>query len=132
MTRYLLLILFVAMTALSAEEVSTLSPASDQTRTVTFNKDVLPILENNCQSCHRPGGIGPMSLLTYENSRPWAKAIKTAVVSKKMPPWFADPHYGEFRNAPKLSESDIKTLVAWADSGSSEGSAADKTSVSPE
>jgi hypothetical protein len=132
MTRYLVLVLLTAMTALSAEEVSTLLPGSDQTRAVTFNKDVLPILENNCQSCHRPGGIGPMSLLTYDSARPWAKAIKTAVVTRKMPPWLADPHYGEFRNAPKLSESDIRTLVAWADGGSSEGSAADKPSISRE
>jgi len=132
MTRYLVIVLLTAMTALSAEEVSTHMPGSDQSRAVTFNKDVLPILENNCQGCHRPGGIGPMSLLTYENTRPWAKAIKTAVVTKKMPPWFADPHYGDFRNAPKLSESDIQTLVAWADSGSSEGSAAAKTSNSTE
>ena len=57
----------------------------------TFNKDVLPILQKNCQSCHRPGQIAPMSLLTYENVRPWAKAMKVAVVSRKMPPWFADP-----------------------------------------
>jgi len=73
-----------------------------------------------------------MSLLTYETTRPWAKAIKTAVVSKKMPPWFADSHYGDFRNAPKLTATDIKTLVAWADSGSSEGAAADKTSAAPQ
>jgi len=132
MTRYLVLVLLTAMTALSAEEVSTPSTKADQSTLVTFNKDVLPILENNCQSCHRPGGIGPMSLLTYETTRPWAKAIKTAVVSKKMPPWFADSHYGDFRNSPKLTPADIKTLVAWADSGSSEGSAADKSSVTPE
>ena len=58
--------------------------------TVTFTKDVLPILQENCQSCHRPGQIAPMSLLTYKDARPWAKAIKTAVATRKMPPWFAD------------------------------------------
>jgi hypothetical protein len=52
---------------------------------------VLPVLQKNCQTCHRPGEIGPMPLLTYEGVRPWAKAIKAAVLSKKMPPWFADP-----------------------------------------
>ena len=57
----------------------------------TFNKDVLPILQKNCQSCHRPGQIAPMSFLTYKDARPWAKAMKAAVLSKKMPPWFADP-----------------------------------------
>ena len=57
----------------------------------TFEKDVLPILQKHCQECHRPGEIAPFSLLTYESARPWAKAIKTAVVTEKMPPWFADP-----------------------------------------
>ncbi len=66
---------------------------------VTFNKDVLPILQKNCrQSCHRPGEIGPMPLLTYDGVRPWAKAIKAAALTRKMPPWFADrplrPLYG--------------------------------------
>src|SRR5262245_35545329 len=63
---------------------------------VTFNKDVLPILQKNCQSCHRPGQIAPMSFLTYQDARPWAKAMKAAVVTKKMPPWFADPQFGHF------------------------------------
>jgi len=58
-----------------------------------------------------------MSFLTYQSTRPWAKAIKEAVLSKKMPPWFADPHYGDFRNQPTLTESEVKTLVAWADNG---------------
>ena len=69
----------------------------------TFYKDVLPVLQANCQTCHRPGEVAPMSLLTYEQARPWAKAIKTAVASKKMPPWFADPAYGHFSNERRLS-----------------------------
>src|SRR5881296_2055490 len=81
---------------------------------ITFNKDVLPILQKNCQTCHRPGEIGPMSFLTYESTRPWAKAMKEAVLSKKMPPWFADPQYGDFRNKPTLTEAEIKKLAAWA------------------
>jgi hypothetical protein len=88
---------------------------------VTFNKDVLPILQKDCQVCHRPGGAGPMSFLTYESTRPWAKAIKEKVVGREMPPWFADPRYGEFRNAPKLTAADIKTLGEWSDSGAPEG-----------
>ena len=67
-------------------------------RVVTFYKDVVPILQKNCQTCHRPGQIAPMSLLTYKEARPWAKAMKAAVVSRKMPPWFADPRYGHFNN----------------------------------
>ena len=76
---------------------------------VTFNKDVLPILQKNCQSCHRPGEVAPMSLLTYQDARPWAKAIKAAVVTRKMPPWFADPNYGHFANDRTLSQADIDT-----------------------
>jgi len=125
MTRVLVFGLLVAITALGTEVPS--APVSpDQTNLVTFNKDVLPILKTNCQTCHRPGGIAPMSLLTYENARPWAKAIKAAVLSKMMPPWFADPHYGKFRNAPKLTDADRQTLAAWVDSGAREGNAADK------
>jgi mono/diheme cytochrome c family protein len=93
---------------------------------VTFNKNVLPVLEKNCQSCHRPGEIAPMSLLTYTDARPWAKSIKAAVLTKKMPPWFADPAYGHFANDRTLSQADIDTLVAWADNGAPEGDAKDK------
>lgn len=93
---------------------------------VTFNKDVLPILQRDCQVCHRPGEIGPMPFLTYEGTRPWAKAIKAAVSSKKMPPWFADPKYGHFTNEKHLSDKDIATLSTWADNGALEGDAKDK------
>ena len=77
---------------------------------VTFYKDVLPVLQKNCQTCHRPGEAAPMSFLTYETARPWAKGIKTAVVTKKMPPWYADPHYGKFANDRSLSQNEIDTL----------------------
>ncbi|HWY88992.1 MAG TPA: cytochrome c, partial [Gemmataceae bacterium] len=100
--------------------------AATTTSQVTFNKDVLPILQKDCQSCHRPGEIGPMPLLTYEGTRPWAKAIKEAVLTQKMPPWFADPRYGHFANDRRLSEADIKTVAAWVDAGAPEGEAKDK------
>jgi hypothetical protein len=93
---------------------------------VTFNRDVLPILQKNCQTCHHSGGVAPMSFQTYETTRPWAKAMKAAVLNKQMPPWFADARYGDFRNAPNLTQSDVKTLAAWADTGASEGSPTDK------
>jgi hypothetical protein len=95
------------------------------TPSVTFNKDVLPIFENRCQECHRPGEIGPMPLLTYQETRPWAKAIRQAVVTKKMPPWFADPHYGKFSNDRSLTQSEIDTLIAWVDAGAPEGNPKD-------
>src|SRR6478672_3778372 len=128
MKRFLVFVLFAAATALGSQ-VSTAPVPSDQSAPVTFNKDVLPILQNNCQMCHRPGEVAPMSFLTYESTRPWARAIKAAVLSRKMPPWFADPHYGGFRNAPRLTQADINTLAAWADSGAREGDAADKPST---
>jgi hypothetical protein len=83
----------------------------------TFTKDAAAILQRNCQPCHRPGEAAPFSLLTYEQARPWAKAIKSAVLTKKMPPWFADAAFGKFANDASLSHSDIDTLVAWVDSG---------------
>jgi hypothetical protein len=95
--------------------------ASEQTAPVTFNKDVLPILQNNCQSCHRPGQVAPMALISYKETRPWAKAIKTAVTTRQMPPWFADPKYGHFSNDRSLKQSEIDTLVKWADTGAAEG-----------
>ena len=91
----------------------------------TFYKDVLPVLQRNCQGCHRPGEAAPMSFLTYESTRPWAKAIKGAVATKKMPPWFADPSHGKFANDRTLSTTEINTLVAWADNGAKEGNPKD-------
>jgi hypothetical protein len=96
------------------------------TTTVTFNKDVLPILQENCQTCHRPGEIAPMSFVTYAEARPWAKAMKAAVVSRQMPPWFADPGYGHFANDKRLSDAEVATIAAWADGGAVEGNAKDK------
>ncbi len=87
----------------------------------TFYHDVLPILEKNCQSCHRPGEIGPMALETYQQARPWAKAIRQAVLTRKMPPWFADRTVGKFANDRSLSDADIATLVYWVDTGTTEG-----------
>ncbi|HWZ43839.1 MAG TPA: cytochrome c [Candidatus Saccharimonadales bacterium] len=87
----------------------------------TFYKDVLPILQKNCQSCHRAGEVAPMSLMTYEEARPWAISIKSAILTKKMPPWYADPQYGHFSNERKLSPEAIKTLVTWVNGGAQAG-----------
>jgi hypothetical protein len=122
MSRFLVSVLLTAMRAQAPRP----SVPADQGPLVSFNMDVLPVLQKNCQSCHRPDGIAPMSFLTYESTRPWAKAIKGAVLNRQMPPWFADPHYAEFRNAPKLTQSDVDALTAWADTGAHEGGAADK------
>src|SRR6476646_4716076 len=99
-----------------------------QSSKATFTKDGAPILQLHCQACHRPGEAAPFSLLTYEQARPWAKAIKYAVLEKKMPPWFADPEVGKFSNDATLSESDVRTLVAWVDAGAPSGAAKDMPS----
>ena len=99
--------------------------ASGATGSVTFSKDVAPILQKNCQGCHRPGEAAPMSLRTYQEARPWAKAMKQAVLAKKMPPWFADAQYGHFRNDRSLPQKDIDTLVSWVDAGAPEGNPKD-------
>ncbi|MEO8026846.1 MAG: thiol-disulfide isomerase [Bryobacteraceae bacterium] len=87
----------------------------------TFSKDVAPILQKRCQQCHRPGEVAPMPFLTYQQTRPWAKAIRSAVLSGKMPPWFADPHFGKFSNDLSLVQREIDTLVKWIDGGAPEG-----------
>src|SRR5258705_1035110 len=94
----------------------------------TFTKDVAPILQLNCQGCHRPGEAAPFSLVTYEQARPWAKAMKEAVLLRKMPPWFADRHNGKFSNDRSLSQKEIDTLVTWADAGAPQGDPKDMPS----
>ncbi len=91
----------------------------------TFAKDVAPILYKNCVSCHRPGEIGPMSFINYRDVRPWAKSIREKVAAGAMPPWFADPHYGKFRNDRRLSQKDVDTIVQWANAGARQGNPAD-------
>ncbi len=101
------------------------APPASSLLAVTFTRDVAPVLQKNCQGCHRPGEAAPFSLLTYQEARPWAKAMKEAVLMKKMPPWFADPHYGKFSNDRSLSQKEVDTLVAWADEGAPQGDAKD-------
>jgi hypothetical protein len=91
----------------------------------TFSKEVAPIFFARCAGCHRPNDIAPMSLLDYRSARPWAKAIREAVMTRKMPPWFADPHFGSFANDARLSESEMETIKAWVDGGAAEGNLKD-------
>ena len=94
---------------------------------VTFTKDVAPIVQQHCQECHRPNGIAPMPLLSYQDARPWAKAMKQRVASHMMPPWFIDPGVGitDFKNFGGLSEDEIATIVNWADAGAPQGNPSD-------
>jgi hypothetical protein len=102
---------------------------AQQPRTpVTFTKDVAPILQRSCQHCHRPGSIGPMSLLTYEEARPWARSIKSRVTQRQMPPWHVDRHAGtihKFKDDPSLSDAEVATISAWVDGGTLRGNTAD-------
>jgi hypothetical protein len=116
--------LFMVRVSVLGLTIAAAALAADTTRaSPTFNRDVLPILQKDCQTCHRPGEVAPMSFLSYESTRPWAKAIKAAVLTRKMPPWPADPRYGRFSNARILDQSEIDSLVAWVDSGAVEGDA---------
>lgn len=96
---------------------------------VTFAKDVAPIFYKNCVGCHKPNDIAPMSLLTYKDARPWARSIKEKIAAREMPPWSADPHYGDFSNDARLSQSDIDTIIAWVDQGAKEGNPKDMPAV---
>jgi hypothetical protein len=103
-------------------------PLAAQQPQVTFYRDVIGILQQRCQGCHRPGEIGPMPLRTFEEVRPWSKAIKQAVILRRMPPWDADRTVGKFHNDPSLSQKEIDTLVAWADGGAIAGDPKDAPS----
>jgi mono/diheme cytochrome c family protein len=92
---------------------------------VTFAKDVAPILYKSCVECHRPTMFAPMSLLTYDDARPYARSIKQRVVARVMPPWGADPAHGTFKNDPRLSQTEIDTIAAWVDGGALKGNDAD-------
>jgi len=98
-----------------------------QAEPVTFTKDVAPILQRSCQNCHRPGAIAPMSLLTYDDVRPWARAIKEKVSKRQMPPWYIDHNIGisAFKDDPSLSDREIATISQWVDAGAPRGNPTD-------
>ena len=92
---------------------------------VTFNKDIAPIFFKSCAECHRPGEAAPFSVMTYKETRPWAKSIREKVANRTMPPWHADPHFGEWANDRRLTQKEIDAVTAWVDGGAAEGSAKD-------
>ncbi|HSC29517.1 MAG TPA: hypothetical protein VLD67_19730 [Vicinamibacterales bacterium] len=116
------LCLAMARVGAAPEEQYARKPASD---VPTFSKDVAPILFKNCAGCHRPGEIGPMPLLSYEDARPWAKAMRDEVSEGNMPPWHADPSHGVFANDRSLPAGDRETIVRWANGGAPKGDPAD-------
>ncbi len=109
----------IGVVAPAAGLAQTSAQGADAARQVTFARDVAPIFQQKCQECHRPGNIAPMSLVTYEESRPWARSIKARVAGREMPPWHLDKTVGiqEFVNDASLSDRDIDTIVRWVDGG---------------
>ena len=115
--------LFIATIA-AALALGSFSIAGTQQKSTappTFYRDVSPILQQHCQTCHRPGEIAPMSLITYDQARLYAPIIANKVAAREMPPWFADPQFGRFSNDPSLKPQEIATLVAWANANVPEG-----------
>jgi hypothetical protein len=118
------LLIATTLTATAALLLSlTTSAAADPPKDVTFTKDVAPIFQKSCQSCHHPGTAAPMSLLTYQDTRPWAKSIRQRVVLREMPPWHLDKSVGirQYKNDISLSDSEIDTIVRWVDGGTRQG-----------
>ncbi|MDP2320951.1 MAG: cytochrome c [Acidobacteriota bacterium] len=101
------------------------APLAQAQTAPTFAKDVAPIFYSKCVECHRPTMFAPMSLITFDETRPWARSIKQRVAARTMPPWGADPAHGVFKNDPRLSEKEIATIVAWVDAGAPKGRDAD-------
>jgi len=97
------------------------SPAAASAATPTFSRDVAPILYSSCVTCHRPGEVAPMSLISYDEVRPWAKSIRKKVAGREMPPWGADPRYGKFKDDRSLTDAQIATVTAWVDAGAPRG-----------
>jgi hypothetical protein len=119
----------VAALGFVAEAQAPKPAARPAAASVTFAKDVAPILYSKCISCHRPGEVAPMALRTFDEVRPWARAIKQKVTSRQMPPWFADPAHGTFANDPRLSDQQIDTIARWVDAGAPRGNPADEPKV---
>jgi len=113
---------FVAVAAPNAQQ-----PAANRDAQVTFAKDIAPIFQRSCQNCHRPGSVAPMSLIGYEDSRPWARSIKARVSKREMPPWGIDKNVGiqEFKNDISLTDQEIEKVVKWVDGGAPLGNIAD-------
>ena len=107
--------------ALLVTLVPNIASAEQEGTHPTFTKDVLPILQRSCQQCHRPGTAAPMSLLTYDEVRPWARSIKDRVTRRQMPPWHLDRGIGTYLDDPSLSDAEIEVVASWVDSGAPRG-----------
>src|SRR5689334_12964199 len=97
--------------------------AADAPKAPTFTRDVAPIFQEKCEACHRPDSMAPMSLMTYAEARPWARAIKSRVADRQMPPWQIDRTVGiqKFKNDRSLTDDQVETIVRWVDAGAPQG-----------
>jgi mono/diheme cytochrome c family protein len=122
--------LFIGLVAVSAPA---LAAGDTPSSPVTFSRDIAPIFQEKCQQCHQPNSIAPMSLITFENVRPWARSIRQRVVTRQMPPWHIDPSVGvqKFKNDMSLSDAQIDTIVRWVDAGAPEGDPKDMPRPKP-
>lgn len=116
------LLVFAALTRDSASS-STAGSTGKNNAAVTFTKDVAPILQRRCEECHREGGVAPMALVTYEQARPWARAIKEKSISREMPPFHAAGAVGRYQDDPRLTDAEIATISKWVDGGAARGNA---------
>jgi hypothetical protein len=120
------ILLFTTLCALSLYFTNSVASQMDGVKShVTFAKHVAPILQNRCQECHRAGGVAPMSLVTYEETRPWARALREKVVNRTMPPFHATGAIGRYQHDPRLTDDEIATITKWVDSGAPKGNAPD-------
>jgi hypothetical protein len=115
--------LFTAV--LIGTSISTMAAQSPAPSEITFSRDVAPILFEHCLHCHRPGEVAPFSMLTYAAVRPWARAIRQQVLTRRMPPWFLESESGSFQNSNELTEKELQILASWVDGGASEGKPSD-------
>jgi hypothetical protein len=117
----------VTLAAVTLAFVPVTARAAGPAANPTFSKDIAPIFQEKCEACHRPDSIAPMSLVTFEEARPWARSIKDRVATRQMPPWHIDRNVGiqDFKNDRSLSEDQIATIVRWVDTGAPKGDAND-------
>src|SRR5712691_1583694 len=114
---------FSAASVASAVLWAASAAAADAPQAPTFSKDVARIFQSKCEACHRPDSMAPMSLITYQDARPWARSIKARVAARQMPPWHIDKNVGiqEFKNDRSLNDQEIETITRWVDAGAPQG-----------
>src|SRR5205807_7564098 len=130
----IILLAFIAMIAtMTTARAQTPADVAGTQGQVTFAKDVAPILQQRCQECHQPNSIAPMSLITYQEVRPWARAIKDRVAARQMPPWHIDRSVGvqKFKNDMSLTDQQVNTIVTWVDGGALQGDLEDLPPAKP-